>query len=174
MNLWEIAEEIERTFAQAVDPETGEINEEYMAKLDALEMDRDRKIENVACFIKNLRADAAAIKAEKDALQKRQKAAESKAESLTRYLSNFLNGEKYASPRAAITWRRSTRVEFDSGKSALDIAKLAGIQIPQDTKVILCEQDKVGKDYPFSIEKLSPLLAFYTEPDWQHACEKCL
>ena len=60
------------------------------------------------------------------------------------------------------------------GKSALDIAKLAGITIPQDTKVILCEQDKVGKDYPFSIEKLSPLLAFYTEPDWQHACEKCL
>ncbi|MBQ7455234.1 MAG: acetaldehyde dehydrogenase (acetylating) [Clostridia bacterium] len=60
------------------------------------------------------------------------------------------------------------------GKSALDIAKLAGIQIPQDTKVILCEQDKVGKDYPFSIEKLSPLLAFYTEPDWQHACERCL
>ena len=60
------------------------------------------------------------------------------------------------------------------GKSALDIAKLAGIQVPQDTKVILCEQDQVGKDYPFSIEKLSPLLAFYTEPDWQHACEKCL
>ncbi|MBQ7455740.1 MAG: acetaldehyde dehydrogenase (acetylating) [Clostridia bacterium] len=60
------------------------------------------------------------------------------------------------------------------GKSALDIAKLAGITIPQDTKVILCEQDKVGKEYPFSIEKLSPLLAFYTEPDWQHACEKCL
>ena len=60
------------------------------------------------------------------------------------------------------------------GKSALEIAKMAGIQIPQDTKVILCEQDKVGKDYPFSIEKLSPLLAFYCEPDWQHACEKCL
>ncbi|MBR1606951.1 MAG: acetaldehyde dehydrogenase (acetylating) [Clostridia bacterium] len=60
------------------------------------------------------------------------------------------------------------------GKSALDIARLAGITIPQDTKVILCEQDKVGKEYPFSIEKLSPLLAFYTEPDWQHACEKCL
>ena len=60
------------------------------------------------------------------------------------------------------------------GKSALDIAKLAGITVPQDTKVILCEQDGVGKEYPFSIEKLSPLLAFYTTPDWQHACERCL
>ncbi len=60
------------------------------------------------------------------------------------------------------------------GKSALEIAAMAGIQVPQDTKVILCHQDGVGKDYPFSIEKLSPLLAFYTEPDWQHACERCL
>lgn len=60
------------------------------------------------------------------------------------------------------------------GKSALDIAVMAGIQIPQDTKVILCLQDKVDKDHPFAIEKLSPLLAFYTEPDWQRACERCL
>ena len=60
------------------------------------------------------------------------------------------------------------------GKSALDIAAMAGISVPKDTRVILCEQDGVGKNYPFSIEKLSPLLAFYTEPDWQHACERCL
>ena len=60
------------------------------------------------------------------------------------------------------------------GKSALEIAKMAGVQVPQDTKVILCQQDKVDKDHPFAIEKLSPLLAFYTEPDWQSACERCL
>ena len=51
---------------------------------------------------------------------------------------------------------------------------MAGVQVPQDTKVILCQQDKVDKDHPFAIEKLSPLLAFYTEPDWQSACERCL
>ena len=60
------------------------------------------------------------------------------------------------------------------GKSAVEIARMAGITVPQDTRVILCAQDGVGKDYPFSIEKLSPLLAFYTAPDWQHACERCL
>lgn len=60
------------------------------------------------------------------------------------------------------------------GKSALEIAKMAGITIPQDTKVILCETKGVGRGYPFSIEKLSPLLAFYVEPDWQHACDRCL
>lgn len=121
MNLWEIAEEIERTFAQAVDPETGEINEEYMKQLDELEMQRDQKVENIACFIKNLRADAAALKAEKDALQKRQKAAEAKAESLTRYLSSFLAGAKFSSPKASVTWRKTTRVEMDPGVSVYDI-----------------------------------------------------
>ena len=60
------------------------------------------------------------------------------------------------------------------GKSALEIAAMAGVRVPNDTRVILCHQEGVGKDYPFSIEKLSPLLAFYTEPDWQHACERCL
>ena len=60
------------------------------------------------------------------------------------------------------------------GKSAQEIAAMAGVNVPKDTRVILCHQDGVGKDYPFSIEKLSPLLAFYTEPDWQHACERCL
>lgn len=60
------------------------------------------------------------------------------------------------------------------GKSALDIAGMAGITVPQDTKVILCAIDDVGRNAPFSIEKLCPLLAFYTAPDWQHACDRCL
>lgn len=60
------------------------------------------------------------------------------------------------------------------GQSAKKIADMAGIQVPADTRVILCEQDKVGSDAPFSIEKLSPLLAFYTAEDWQGACERCL
>ena len=88
----------------------------------------------------------------------------------------FDNGTICASEQSVVTKRPGADTVNPRivGKSALEIAKMAGIQIPQDTKVILCEQDKVGKDYPFSIEKLSPLLAFYTEPDWQHACEKCL
>ena len=60
------------------------------------------------------------------------------------------------------------------GQSAAAIAELAGIRVPADTRVILCQQDKVGPDAPFSMEKLSPLLAFYTEENWQGACERCL
>ncbi|KAJ52575.1 acetaldehyde dehydrogenase (acetylating) [Clostridium tetanomorphum] len=60
------------------------------------------------------------------------------------------------------------------GKAAKDIANMAGISIPSETKVLIYEQEKVGKKYPFSREKLAPLLAFYTEKNWEEACEKCI
>ena len=60
------------------------------------------------------------------------------------------------------------------GQSALAIAEMAGVKIRADARVILCQQEKVGPDAPFTMEKLSPLLAFFTEPDWKAACERCL
>lgn len=60
------------------------------------------------------------------------------------------------------------------GKTALQIAEMAGITIPENTQVILAEESEVGKGYPFSREKLSPLLGFYVEDNWESACEKCI
>ena len=60
------------------------------------------------------------------------------------------------------------------GKLPVHIAKMAGLTIPDDTKIIIAFETGVGKAYPFSLEKLSPILAFYTEPDWEKACEKCI
>jgi len=54
------------------------------------------------------------------------------------------------------------------------IASMAGISIPKGTKVLVCEQDGVGKNYPFSREKLSPILAFYTVENWEKACERSI
>lgn len=45
------------------------------------------------------------------------------------------------------------------GKYPWEIAKLAGLDIPKDTKVLCCEIDGVGEDFPLSREKLSPVLA---------------
>ena len=47
------------------------------------------------------------------------------------------------------------------GKSPYDIAKGAGIEVPQDTKVLVLKENGVGIEYPFSKEKLSPVLAYY-------------
>lgn len=121
MNLYEIDKAIETAFNLAIDPETGEVNEEQMMLLEMLEMDRDKKIENVACFIKNLRADAAAYKAEKDAFAKRQKQAENKAESLSNYLQSVLNGEKFNSTRCSVSFRHTQKVALVEGFTIYDI-----------------------------------------------------
>jgi acetaldehyde dehydrogenase (acetylating) len=60
------------------------------------------------------------------------------------------------------------------GKSPQTIAEMAGIEIPSDTRVIIAEETNVGKEYPFSIEKLSPILAFYTVKDWHEGSDVCV
>ena len=47
------------------------------------------------------------------------------------------------------------------GKDPCDIAEKAGFLIPLETKVIVVREHGVGKDYPFSKEKLSPILTYY-------------
>jgi acetaldehyde dehydrogenase (acetylating) len=60
------------------------------------------------------------------------------------------------------------------GQPAQYIAKQVEISVPKETRLLIAELDSVGKDYPLSREKLSPVLAFYTEKDWQNACKRCI
>ena len=59
------------------------------------------------------------------------------------------------------------------GQSAYIIAKSAGINVPEDTKILLAKLDGVGDDYPLSKEKLSPILAYYIADSVDKALEKC-
>ncbi len=116
MTLYEIDKSIEQ-LVNAVDPETGELLVDNEA-LDALMMERDGKIENIACFIKNLTADAKALKDEEAALAERRKAAEKKAERLKDYLTYVLGGEKFQTVKCAVSFRKSQTVEIDEGFTA--------------------------------------------------------
>lgn len=60
------------------------------------------------------------------------------------------------------------------GRSASWIANYAGFSVPERTTVLIAECLKVGKEEPLSIEKLSPLLAFYTVDGWLDGCHKCI
>jgi acetaldehyde dehydrogenase (acetylating) len=60
------------------------------------------------------------------------------------------------------------------GRSAKEIAEMAGIQVPDGTRILIARLFGVGKPYPLSAEKLCPVLAFYIEEDWQSACERCI
>ena len=102
--------DIEAEIMECIDQETGEVID--IDRLNALEMERDKKIGNVACWIKDLKAEAEAIKAEKQALEKRQKAAENKAERLKEWLQGILQGEKFKDSRCSISYRKSEKVVF--------------------------------------------------------------
>ncbi|NDL67439.1 bifunctional acetaldehyde-CoA/alcohol dehydrogenase [Anaerotalea alkaliphila] len=58
------------------------------------------------------------------------------------------------------------------GQSALKIAEIAGIQVPEDTKVLIGEVESVELEEAFSHEKLSPVLALYKVEDFQEALDK--
>lgn len=60
------------------------------------------------------------------------------------------------------------------GQSATRIAEMAGIDVPPGTRVLVAPLEGVGPQYPLSREKLSPILAFYTAPDWRAGCERCI
>ncbi|MGM0900632.1 MAG: acetaldehyde dehydrogenase (acetylating) [Bacillota bacterium] len=60
------------------------------------------------------------------------------------------------------------------GQSAVKIAQMAGISVPPETRVLIAEESNVGKDVPFSIEKLSPVFGFYTAETYAEAKEYCL
>jgi acetaldehyde dehydrogenase (acetylating) len=60
------------------------------------------------------------------------------------------------------------------GRPAEVIAEAAGVAIPRGVRVLLGEECRVGEKYPYSREKLMPVLGFFVEDDWEKACRRCL
>lgn len=120
MNLYQIDAEIMRAFEDAMDPDTGEIvDAEAYAALDCLGVERDNKIENILLWIKDLKSDVEQLKKEKMAFSERQKSAERKCESLTRYVSGVLAGQKFKTAKVEASWRKSEVVIYDGDIAAL-------------------------------------------------------
>ena len=69
MNLYDI----DKAILSCVDMETGEIID--AEKLDELKMEKEQKIRNIACWVKELKAEAEALKQQKEAFAAREKAA---------------------------------------------------------------------------------------------------
>lgn len=101
--------EIDQKLLDCIDLETGEIiNAE---KLTELTMERDEKVEKVALWIKELKAEAEALKAEKQSFADRQRAAENKIESLKKWLTDALNGEKFKTTKVSVSFRKTKSVD---------------------------------------------------------------
>lgn len=59
------------------------------------------------------------------------------------------------------------------GMPATKIAELAGIKVPEGTKMLVAELEGVGAEYPLSREKLSPVLAMMKANNTEHGLELC-
>lgn len=104
MTLYDIKSEM----LNCIDAETGEVID--VEKLEALELEKEQKFENVALWIKNMEAENAAINAEIDTLNSRVNRNKKKIESLKNWLVYALDGEKFSTAKCEIRWRRSESV----------------------------------------------------------------
>lgn len=121
MNIYEI----DASLMALVDPETGEIAD--WEAFEQLQMARDAKIENVACWYKNLIAEANAIKDEENRLKERRQTVERQAENKLQYLRDHLAGQNFKTSRCAITFRKTpTSVQMDDPESVIHWAETNG------------------------------------------------
>lgn len=107
MNIYEI----DSAILACVDSETGEVID--IEKLAELQIAREKKIESVACWVKNLIANAQNIREEEKVLAERRRVLESRAESLKAYLADVLGGDKFETARCALSFRSSASVAID-------------------------------------------------------------
>ena len=105
--------EINEAILSCIDLESGEILDDEA--LEALQMERKEKLENVGLWIKNLAAESTALAAEIKTLTERKRAKENKTESLIGYLTSALQGERFETPRISVSWRKSESVNIAEG-----------------------------------------------------------
>lgn len=102
--------DIDAAILSCVDTETGEVID--VEKMEALQMERGLKLENVALWVKELDAEAKAIREEEKTLAARRKVNENKIDRLKDYLTEALQGQKFSTPRVKISWRKSESVDI--------------------------------------------------------------
>lgn len=145
MTIYEIDKAIRDVLENgfSYDEETGEILFDD-SNIRQLEVARDEKLESIAIFHKELLAEAEAIKAEKQNLEKRQKAVLNKAEYMKNLLSFSLQGEKFKTARVAVSYRTSETVEIAEGTKLPD--EYLRFKEPEPDKVGLKKALKEGKE----------------------------
>ena len=168
MKLYEINQALESILSNYlyfgdsfVDAETGEVLEDDAAKvmlteLNDLQMAREEKLENLACWIKSMDADVAAIKNEEKNLAQRRKSLENKRERIFTFLYQSLDGEKINSPRVKVSYRKTAAVDvFNMSEIPDAFKRIKTIEEPDKTAIK--EAIKAGEEVPGAalVERLS-------------------
>ena len=83
---------------------------------------------------------------------------------------HFVTGKDRAKLAATIVKDNKLNAAI-AGQSAEQIAAMAGIKVPPDTKILIAQATEVSDREPFAREKLSPVLAFYRAKNFTHAVQ---
>ena len=157
-SLYEIDQRLQSLEQYLVDIETGEIVEtedRFNEIFEEIQMDLNAKIENTACFIKNLNADIEAFKKEEDSLKQRRKIKENLLQRLKDNLNRYityqftnedgivdnegLNKFKFETPKTKISYRKSESVNvLDATKIPKECITTTIIDKPNLTEIKKC------------------------------------
>jgi outer membrane murein-binding lipoprotein Lpp len=133
-SLYQINEKVDSIMAKiqsAFDESTGEIIDEELylesqKELDNLEIAQNDKIENLACFIKNLHSEVFALENEIKTFSQRKKVKENQLKRVKEYLENFLKFKeikKIETPKAVLSFRKSEQLDIVDEPKVLEWLK---------------------------------------------------
>lgn len=94
-------------------------------------------------------------------------------EELERQGAHFLSAAEADQLAKVVSTAQRTLNPKIVGKSAEAIAEMAGIKLPKGTRCMMAEVGGVGREHPLSMEKLSPILAFYVEDGLERGAARC-
>ena len=131
------------------DPDTGEVDGDALAAYAEYQGQAAEKLEGTACYVRELEAEAATLKAEEDRLAKRRKALEGKSARLKAYMMPALEamGGKVKGVMASVRIGKSQAVYVFDLDALPDAFKRVVTKVDPD-KVVLKKALKSGEDIP--------------------------
>ena len=136
--------DIDAAILECVDEETGEIVD--VEKLENLLIERELKIENVACWIKDLQSHSKRIKDEMDKFKAKKEAVDNNIERLKEYLYSALCGEKFKTAKVSIYYKNSESVYVPDVSVLPEWA--IRVKEPEAKKDDIKKALKAGKEVP--------------------------
>lgn len=144
--------------------EDGEILD--VEAFDALQIERDRKIEGLANYVLDLQDDVEALKREKARIADLQRSTEGKIDRLKAFLVAVCQGQKFEGEKVKIGFRRSNAVEISNESEVIRWAQEGGHEDvlryadPTVSKSVLKTYLELGLEVPGAaqVENISPII----------------
>ena len=115
----------------------------------------------LACILKSKTFDNGTVCASEQSIIM-ERSMEEAVKNAARGMGFYFMSEEEARKLAKLLFRPTGALNPEIvGKEAVKLAEMAGFSVPRDTKILVAREEQAGPNYPYSMEKLCPVLAFY-------------